>query len=315
MMFKPSRAHLATILMTFGVLGLECGPTAAAVRIEGQVQAGGGGIANSSVTLWAASAGEPRQLAQARTNGDGRFELTSQETPGAELILYVTAKGGQALVSRGAGDNPAIALLSVLGNSPPSTVVVNEMTTVASVWTLNQFIDGTAIKGHALGLKIAAGNVPSFVDLQTGGWGSTIQDPLNSGQTPTMANFATLSDLLSGCAMLVKPDACSRLFAAVTPPKGSAPTDTLAAAQAIARYPWYQPERPFKLLEEFYPVSAGKTMRPVPFMPYLSFPPSAWVLPLKFDGGGYRAGGKAMFDSEGNLWVGDNVTVGWAGAG
>ena len=54
-------------------------------------------------------------------------------------------------------------------------------------------------------------------------------------------------------------------------------------------------------------------MRAVPFMPYLSFAPSAWVLPLKFDGGGYRAGGKAMFDSEGNLWVGDNFTVGWQG--
>ena len=37
------------------------------------------------------------------------------------------------------------------------------------------------------------------------------------------------------------------------------------------------------------------------------------MLPLKFDGGGYRAGGKAMFDSEGNLWVGDNFTVGWQG--
>ncbi len=46
-------------------------------------------------------------------------------------------------------------------------------------------------------------------------------------------------------------------------------------------------------------------------MPYLNFAPSAWVLPLKLDGGGYRAGGKAMFDSEGNLWVGDNFTVGW----
>jgi hypothetical protein len=34
---------------------------------------------------------------------------------------------------------------------------------------------------------------------------------------------------------------------------------------------------------------------------------------LKFDGGGYRAGGKAMFDSEGNLWVGDNFTIGWQG--
>ena len=46
-------------------------------------------------------------------------------------------------------------------------------------------------------------------------------------------------------------------------------------------------------------------------MPYLQFSPSAWVLPLKFDGGGYRAGGKAMFDAEGNLWVGNNFTVGW----
>ena len=48
-------------------------------------------------------------------------------------------------------------------------------------------------------------------------------------------------------------------------------------------------------------------------MPYLNYAPSAWVLPLKFDGGGYLAGGKAMFDSEGNLWVGDNFTVGWQG--
>ena len=27
----------------------------------------------------------------------------------------------------------------------------------------------------------------------------------------------------------------------------------------------------------------GKTMRAVPFMPYLSFQPSAWVLPLMFE--------------------------------
>ena len=55
----------------------------------------------------------------------------------------------------------------------------------------------------------------------------------------------------------------------------------------------------------------GKNLRPAPYAPYLQFSPSAWVLPLKFDGGGYRAGGKAMFDAEGNLWVGNNFTVGW----
>ena len=93
----------------------------------------------------------------------------------------------------------------------------------------------------------------------------------------------------------------------------AAPTDTLTAAQSIARNPWYQPQRLYALLNQFYPVPKGENLRPVPFMPYLNWSPSAWVLPLKFDGGGYRAGGKAMFDSEGNLCVGDNFTVGWQG--
>src|SRR5262249_30981387 len=156
-------------------------------------------------------------------------------------------------------------------------------------------------------------NVPHFVNLESGGWGETIQGPLNSGQTPTMANFATLADILSGCVTQVTTDACNKLFAAATTAKGETPSDTLKAAQSIARYSWYPPESLFALLDQFYPVPQGKNLRPVPFMPYLNFPPSAWVLPLKFDGGGYRAGGKAMFDSEGNLWVGDNFTVGWQG--
>src|SRR5215510_11849769 len=312
-MFKIDRAQMATMLLAVGVLGCACVAATAAVRIEGQVQAGGGPLANSTVTLWGASAGEPRQLAQARTSSDGQFELGSQETLGTDVILYLVAKGGEAAVNRGSGDNPAIAMLAVLGTTPPPRVVVNEITTIASVWTHAQFINGTSIKGSALGLRIAAGNVPHFVDLQTGGWGTAIQDPLNSGQTPTMANFATLADLLAGCATRVMADACNKLFAAATPPMGSAPSDTLTAAQSIARYPSYKPERLFALLGEFYPVPKGRNLRPVPFMPYLNLSPSAWVLPLRFDGGGYRAGGKAMFDSEGNLWVGDNFTVGWQG--
>src|SRR5262245_15467041 len=290
-----------------------CGRAAAATRIEGQVQGGGGPIANSTVTLWGAGANVPSQLAQVQTDPNGGFEISVEQSPSNDTSLYLVAKGGEPAVNKGGGANPAIGLMTVLGNTPPAKVIINEMTTVASVWTHNQFIDGTAIKGPALSLHIAGGNVPNFVDLQTGGWGLTIQDPLNSGQTPTMANFATLADLLAGCATQVMADACGKLFAAATPPMGSPPNDTLMAAQTIARYPWYKPERLFTLLGQLYPVPPGKTMWAVPFMPYLSFAPSAWVLPLKFDGGGYRAGGKAMFDSEGNLWVGDNFTIGWQG--
>jgi hypothetical protein len=283
----------------------------AAVSLNGQVLDGGAPVANSTVTLWAATAGVPRQLSQAKTGNDGTFSLSAVGVPAYDASLYLVAKGGKSAADGAGADNPAIALIAVVGSNPPTKVTINEMTTVASVWTHNQFIDGTTIKGLPLQLKIAAGNVPSFVDLATGGWGATIQDPLNSGQTTTMANFATLADALAGCVKRVTPDACSKLYAAAQGPVGTPPTDTLAAAQAIAKYPWYQPERVFALLDTFYPVPTGRNLRPVPYMPYLQFAPSAWVLPLKFDGGGYRAGGKAMFDGEGNLWVGDNFTIGW----
>ena len=100
-MFTINKAHMVTTLLAVGILG--CGQSEAAVRIEGQVQAGGGPLANSTVTLWAASAGDPRQLAQARTNSDGRFDLSSQETPGADVILYVVAKGGEGCSGCAAG--------------------------------------------------------------------------------------------------------------------------------------------------------------------------------------------------------------------
>nr|MDJ0513563.1 hypothetical protein [Methyloceanibacter sp.] len=105
--------------------------------------------------------------------------------------------------------------------------------------------------------------------------------------------------------------ACDELFAAATGPNKRTPSDTLAATQSIARAPWYEPSRLFALLDQFYPVPEGKNLRAVPYQPYLNFAPSAWVLPLKFTGGGLRAGGKGMFDSEGNFWSGSNFTVGW----
>jgi hypothetical protein len=312
-----SHARLPKYLLlavTCFVLGLtQLVSEAAAQQLEGQVLGAGAPIANATVTLWAASADAPAQLSRTQSGADGRFTLRFDHAPSGDTSLYVVATGGEPVANKGVGSNPAIALLAVVGAMPPAMVTVNEMTTVASVWTHAQFIDGASIRGNALGLRIAAGNLPSFVDLKTGGWGEAIQGPLNSSQTPTMGNFATLADLLSACVTQTKADACSKLFAAAAPPRGPAPTDTLTAAESIARYPWYQPKRLYSLLGDFYPVPAGKNLRAVPFMPYLNYSPSAWVLPLRFDGGGFRAGGKAMFDSEGNLWVGDNFTIGWQG--
>jgi hypothetical protein len=279
-------------------------------NFDGQVLGAGEPIAKSTVTLYGATSDSPKQLAQTQTGDDGKFTMSFG---GGSGILYLVAAGGESKAAKEPGNNPAIALISVIGTRPPSRVVVNEYTTIASVWTMNQFISGTAIEGYPLGLRIGAGNVPNFVDIQTGGWGGAIQDSLNGPQTPTMANFATLADLLSGCVTRVTADACPNLFSAATPPTNGIASDTLTATESIARYPWYKPERLFALLDHFFPVPQGKNLRAVPYMPYLNWAPSAWVLPLKFDGEGYRAGGKAMFDSEGNLWVGDNFSIGWQG--
>jgi hypothetical protein len=312
-MLKIDKTRIAVLLLAGGLLGYACGPAAAAVRIEGRVDAGGGPLAKSTVTLWAASASEPKQLAQTKTGIDGRFQLHAAETPGKDVVLYLVAKGGEATVNKGAGDNQAIALMTVVGGKPPAKVTINEMTTIESVWTNNQFLEGAAISGQPLGLRIVAGNVPNFVDLETGGYGGMIQDALNSGQTPTMANFATLSSVMAGCTTRVKADACASLFTAATGRDGKTPTDTLAAAHSIARNAGYKPERIFALLDAFYPVPQGKNLRATPFLPYLSFAPSAWVLPLKFAGGGYEGGAKVMFDSEGNAWSGANFIVGSQG--
>src|SRR5262245_62830916 len=131
-MLRIDKAQLMICVGLFvGLVSFTSGPVAAAIRIEGQVQAGGGPLANSTVTLWAASTADPRQLAQTTTSSDGRFQIDSQETIGADVTLYLIAKGGEAAVSKGSGDNPAIALLSVLGSMQPSRVVITEMTTVA----------------------------------------------------------------------------------------------------------------------------------------------------------------------------------------
>jgi hypothetical protein len=191
---KIDKSKIAATLLTSGMLGLSCGSAVGAVRFEGQVQGGGGPVASSTVTLWAATAGEPKQLSQTELGGDGRFELASPDTLGADPVLYVTAKGGEATASKRSGDNPAIGLMAVLGAKPPAKIVVNELTTVASVWTSAQFLGGGALKGQPLGLRIAAGNVPNLVDLETGGLGPVIQDPLNSSQTTTLATFNTLAN-------------------------------------------------------------------------------------------------------------------------
>jgi hypothetical protein len=293
----------------FSIVALASVPASAADRIEGRVEGGGAPIANARVTLWMAGPGDPQKLANTRTTGGGGFALTVPDGRDGAGVLYLIAEGGESKAQAGNAPNPAITLMATLGPDAPQRVTINELTTVASAWTAARFLNGTALSGNALGLKIAAGNVPNLVDLETGGLGPVIQDPLNSSRTTTLAKFNTLGILLSACITAI-PDACGKLFEAATPPGGGTPRDTLSAAQNIARYPWRQAQKLFALLDDFYPVPAGKRWRDVHRIPYLNFAPGAWTLSLVYAGGGLNSLGGIAIDGEGNMWADDNFLVG-----
>src|SRR5271168_4375262 len=172
------------ILAGFVAASLSFTDALVADTIKGQVLGGGVPIANSTVTLWQASANAPRQVSHTKTGDDGRFELRTVGVGSAiavkgtrsgaspiattsDAIFYLVASGGESKASRTGGDNPAIALMTVVGSKPPASIVINEFTTVASVWTNAQFLNGTAIQGPPLGLRIAAGNVANRSEEHT----------------------------------------------------------------------------------------------------------------------------------------------------
>ncbi len=194
------------------------------------------------------------------------------------------------------GSNNQVVLMSALGSCAGLTgsYIVNEATTVASAYALQQFMaaDGTigtaASNATSLGytgLTNAFKTVNNLVDLSAG----TVRDHtpdystnlagdpniLNNSNVP-QARINTLANALNACA--ANGSGCSGLFSAATPPSsGTAPGNTLAAILNIAQNPGNAPGAVLT-------VANGSTA----FTPAL--PSSAtltdWTLALTFTGGG-----------------------------
>jgi hypothetical protein len=62
---------------------------------------------------------------QTQTGDDGRFTLSAKGSP--DSILNLVASGGEPAANKGGSDNPAIALISVIGSNPPAKVVIKRV--------------------------------------------------------------------------------------------------------------------------------------------------------------------------------------------
>jgi hypothetical protein len=87
---KGMHSQTTAVKLTLAALafsGVFLASRAFAADIKGQVLGGGAPIAQSTVTLWAASAGAPKQLAQSKTDKDGKFAIHGTGAPDASLYL------------------------------------------------------------------------------------------------------------------------------------------------------------------------------------------------------------------------------------
>ena len=105
--------------------------------LTGTVQAGRSPITGATVTVFASAKKGVQNLGSAQTDAQGNFQLSYAKPSGAPA-LYAIASGGSVGRTR---PNAASVLMAVIG--PPrnalTSIVINELTTVASVFPLAQF--------------------------------------------------------------------------------------------------------------------------------------------------------------------------------
>jgi hypothetical protein len=127
------------------------------VSLTGVLHGGQAPIVGSSLTLYAAgvpATAVPNMLGTSTTDANGSFNIP-YVCPKVRTLVYVVAAGGNA----GGGVNSAIKLMAALGpcDSLPSSIVINELTTVAAVYALNAFSN---ISSNSTGLGGCVDCVP-----------------------------------------------------------------------------------------------------------------------------------------------------------
>lgn len=266
-----------------------------AFNLEGKVQSGGTSrdieeLEDAQVRLFETTSGIPLQRGAARTNRNGRFEIESpiERTNG---VFYVTARTAQG-----------VDLMTLIGPELPDEIVVNELTTVAAVWSASRFMSGTNLGGDAFGLQIAAKMNANVVSIRDGESSEVMLRSPNADQTDQLRVTRALANLLASCVR--HPESCPILYQLATPPGGTPPTNTLAAMHNIARHPANH-------AIDIYHRSRSETV----YEPPLETPPDAWTIAVKVNDSGstehlFAGPGLVVFDDKGRGWIANNVVQG-----
>ena len=243
--------------------GVAPGSPAAKGVLGGRVYGAQSPVTNAAVTLWAAgttgSYGTGATVVATTTTDPVNGTFSFNTSPGVSpcttgQLLYITSVGGNT----GGGTNQYAALMAALPSACSAAtgntfVIVNEVTTVASVTALQQFMSITpggspawtigAPAANATGLTNAFTQVGNLVNIATGTSGVTTATNTISSVTytttitPDTNKIYALADVLAACINAAGSSTCTSMFSDATPSGSTTPTDTIQVAYYLATNP------------------------------------------------------------------------------
>ena len=279
------------------------GAGGAGMSFGGKVMAGLKPVSGATVQLYAAggrgygSAGTGLLTSPITTDSTGSFTIPAgYSCVNASTQIYLVAKGGNPGLSVSV-NNSSLELMAAVGSCggivSGASVVVNEVTTVASVAALAAFYSAGGNVGasstNAAGLANAFGIASELANMVTG---ASPGASLPMGLSTPSAKINMLANLLNSCTSTGGGAACSALVTAATPSGGPAPGNTLDAAYNILR----NPANNVGALNALLPANPG-------FVPISAGAVPDWTLAVTWSGGGMDLPTAMAFDSKGNAWV------------
>jgi sugar lactone lactonase YvrE len=231
------------------------------------------------------------------TNGSGSFTVPAgYSCASSSTQVYLVARGGNPGLS-GSVNNSSLGLMAALGScgsvSSSTSVVVNEVTTVASAAALAAFYSTGGNVGasstNAAGLANAFGTANQLANMTTG---ASPGASLPAGLSIPSAKINTLADIVNSCTATSGGAACTSLLTATTISGGPTPGNTLDAVNNILR----NPNSSVSALDALLPTSPA-------FTPVVASAAPEWTLAVTWSGGGMNLPTAMAFDSNGNAWV------------
>jgi hypothetical protein len=262
--------------------------------LSGIVQTGGTSssqpLPNVNVTLFEATLGQPTALGHATTDAAGRFAIPYKKNTSSRIFFV------KADVSEG------VEFVTVLGPNLPTSVTINELTTVAASYSMAQFLRTGVISGNSFGLQIAAGMNDNIVTSATGESSPVLLTSPNADQTNSLRSTRSLANLLAACVN--DPGVTASLFDLTTSPGGLPSHNTAEALANLARDPGQNVDGIYAL-----------TLLSDLYSPPLVEIPDAWTMTVKVNDSGddsilIGGPGNLAFDERGYAWVTNNVIQG-----